>query len=331
MKLETALCTQHFERLNRYTADTQRLLSASAASVLVIRDGLIVNEWYNGTHELSAQSRKVDAASRFNIASIRKTYLGFAVSLALHEGKIKSVDDPVQVYLDGLDEKVLAGTTIRHLLTHTHGLASPTQRLFPPGASWKYNNAGVNLLIDIVQRVYGLTFAELIIQRVLQPCRFSETGWCKDNREQLVWLHDTYDGEQGREANLFVTTRELGYWGWLHHTKGNIQGKQLLPPRVFEQISTVLTPPELDVALPRNGFFWWVKDDPCNRTELGEQLPKGSFQSIGLYGNILLVIPEYNAVAVRMLNQIERNPAGYHYPADIQTFGDQVVESIVSL
>lgn len=219
-------------------------------------------------------SRKVDVKSQFNIASIRKTYLGFAISLALFEGRIKGLNDSVSVYLDGLDDDVIAGTTIRHLLTHTQGLYSPLKRMFPSGSDWKYNNAG--------------------------------------------------------EANLFVSTRELAFWGYLHLTKGYYQGKQILSNLIFEQAVKIITPSALDVTLPRNAFFWWVQDRPRATSELGEHLPKGAFQSLGIYGNALLVIPEYNVVAVRMLNQTERSPSGYDYLRDIQTFGNMVSECILA-
>ena len=84
-----------FADLNKSIWETKNLISATAASALIIHNGVIVNEWYSGFHENNENSRLVDAESQFNIASIRKTYLGFAISLALHEGRIKSLDDTV--------------------------------------------------------------------------------------------------------------------------------------------------------------------------------------------------------------------------------------------
>lgn len=100
---------------------------------------------------------------------------------------------------------------------------------------------------------------------------------------------------------------------------------------LFEQAATIITPSAFDGSLPRNGFFWWVQDGPRPSSELGEQLPKGSYQSLGIYGNALLVIPQYNVVAVRMLNQIERSPLGYDYLKDIQNFGNMVMKCIAFL
>ncbi|GIP36513.1 hypothetical protein J2TS4_57230 [Paenibacillus sp. J2TS4] len=71
----------------------------------------------------------------------------------------------------------------------------------------------------------------------------------------------------------------------------------------------------------------WRKENNENLVWVNESY---AIQSLGIYGNALLVIPEYNVVAVRMLNQTERNPASYNYLRDIQTFGDMVLERILS-
>jgi CubicO group peptidase (beta-lactamase class C family) len=186
------------------------------------------------------------------------------------------------------------------------------------------------LLIEIVQKVFDQPLSRVIEENLFLPYGFTETGWRKERTDQLVWLNETYVGDQGSEANLFVSTRELGYWGYLHLTKGNYQGKQILPKSIFEQSVRIISPSKLNKSLPRNGFFWWVQDRPRPISELGGHLPKGSYQSLGLYGNAVLVIPEYNVVAVRMLNQTERNPLGYDYLKDIQNFGNRVLKCVLT-
>ncbi|WP_152392907.1 serine hydrolase domain-containing protein [Paenibacillus guangzhouensis] len=322
-----------FSEVNEYVLKIKNMISASAASTYIIQDDCIVNEWYSGYHDESEGSRKVDAESRFNVASVRKTYLGFAVSLAFYEGRIKSLDDHVTDYLDDLDELILKDTKIRHLLTHTHGLqgrANHIRRVFSPETDWEYNNTGVNLLIKIVHKVFGQTLAEIMEERMFLPYGFTETGWIKGKSEKLVWLNENYMDDQGNDANLFVSTRELAYWGYIHLTKGKVNGIQLVPSYIFEQVSAIATPSNLNETLPRHGFFWWIQDKSRPLSELGDQLPKNAYQSLGLYGNTVLVIPEYNVVAVRMLNQTERNPPQYDYIEDIKTFGNIVCKCILS-
>ncbi|RAP77412.1 serine hydrolase domain-containing protein [Paenibacillus montanisoli] len=313
-----------YKLINDYMRLTQQQLACSAAAICILQHGQIVHEWYAGTHEAGGGGRTVGPESQFHLASIRKTYLGFAVSLALEEGKIGSVDDEVTSYLELPDTELLRHTTIRHLLTHTHGLKGGHTRMFPPGTDWSYNNSGVNLLIRLIENVYGCPLAELLQERVFEPLGFSATGWRKERSEQLVWMNETYAGERGDEANLFANARELAYWGQLHLTKGEAGGRQMFPRSVFERATTAASPASLPESLPRNGFFWWVQDLPRAMSELGDRLPAGSYQSLGIYGNAVLVIPQGNIVAVRMLNQSGENPPGYDYLADIKNFGNIV-------
>lgn len=320
-----------FIELNEYVSQVKSKISATAAAIYIIHNGRVVNEWYSGMHDNSKHSRFVDEESQFNVASVRKTFLGFAVSLALHEGKVRSIDDLVVDYLNELDSEALGHTTIRHLLTHTHGLGELHNRLFLQGTDWKYNNIGVNLLIEIIRKLFKMPLSQLLQERVFMPMRFIQTGWKMEYNEKLVWVNEQYKDDQGNQANLFMSTRELAYWGSLHLNKGAINGKQILPKEIFEQTTTIITPPDLEQKLPRNGFFWFVQDEPRSFTELGDKLPYGSFQSLGATGCACLVIPECKTVAIRMYNQTGQNPVGYDYLEDIKTFGNLVCKYIEDL
>lgn len=323
--------TNVFDDLNTYVSDIQHVISATAASTYIIHHNKVVNEWYSGTHNNDFSSRLVDSQSRFNVASIRKTYLGFAVSLAIHEGRIKSIDDFVSTYLTGNVGSEMKEIRIRHLLTHTHGLNRDYTAMFSPGSDWSYNNTGVHILIRIIETVYEKKVAELMAEKLFKPYGLIETGWEKHNSEKLIWLDEEYIDANGDESNLFVSTQELAYWGYLFLNKGYIHGQQLFPSKLFDQATTNISPPQLYEQLPRNGFFWFVQDQPRLLSELGDKLPSGSFQSLGITGCVCLVIPQYDTVAVRMYNQKAPNPEQYNYLDDIKTFGNMVVNSIAKM
>ncbi|MDK8182329.1 serine hydrolase [Paenibacillus sp. UMB4589-SE434] len=80
-------------------------------------------------------SKPVDKESQFNVASIRKTYLGFAVSLALDEMKINSIDDYIAQYMEERNKEIISHTTIRHWLTHMYGIATTHHRIFEQALS----------------------------------------------------------------------------------------------------------------------------------------------------------------------------------------------------
>ena len=46
-----------------------------------------------------------------------------------------------------------------------------------------------------------------------------------------------------------------------------------------------------------------MKDTPSLRSEIGERVPKGSYQILGVTGPTLLVIPKYNLVVSKMYNK----------------------------
>ncbi|WP_409291392.1 hypothetical protein [Peribacillus sp. SCS-37] len=137
----------------------------------------------------------------------------------------------------------------------------------------------------------------------------------------------------GEDRNLFVSARELAQWGNLFLSKGNVDGVQIIPQEVFTLAASIQSPGSLPPGLPRFGFFWWIKTETeeqgCSFDELGASLPAGSFQILGASGCFCTVIPEQNAVAVRMYNSLD--DTGFDYLEDIRKFGDMAVSSIAQI
>ncbi|SDC90790.1 CubicO group peptidase, beta-lactamase class C family [Paenibacillus sp. UNCCL117] len=319
---QSANAADRFIQLWNHVESVRQAIGASAAAVIVMQDGRIAYERYAGTHP---DGRPTDARSRFNVGSVRKSYLGLVVAWALHDGLLGSVDDPLIRYMPlPYDADILQDTTIRHLLTHTHGL-DRQGRAFASGSSWAYNNQGVNLLIELTGRLYRKPFVHILKERLFGPGGFTATGWETEKSEELIGLDESYPDREGRSANLFVNARELALWGMLHAEGGVFRGLPLVPADVVRLATAAATPAGLDDAWPRNGFFWQVQtSQPCERAELGDKLPAGSFRILGITGCAVLVIPEQRTVAVRMYNQTIPNPTGYSYLEDIRAFGNLV-------
>ncbi|WP_163582914.1 serine hydrolase domain-containing protein [Gracilibacillus saliphilus] len=271
--------------------------------------------------------------SRFNIYSARKSYIGLAVAILLNDGKINSLDDLALEYVAGLNDNLYKGITLRHLVTHTHGLKFMNDELIrssSPGSEWVYNDAGLSLLYKIITNISKRTVNGILQEYVFNPLEFSETGWESTYQNNLV--ADVFelpedpkirlDKDTGFERNLYVSAREFAHWGYLHLNNGNLHGKQVLPRNIFEFTTSIQTPKDM-FHTPQNGFFWFKNDNAYLNSELGEELPINSYQILGASGCACLVIPEYKAVAVRMYNKIG-NPVGYDYLRDIKDFGNLV-------
>jgi CubicO group peptidase (beta-lactamase class C family) len=321
--------------------DTFNKVICSGASVFIIHKDTVVLEQYLGKQSDAHDARRVQADTQFHAASVRKSYIGFAVSYALFHGCINSIDDLVLSYLPELEESVWKGTTIRHLLTHTHGLkqeGNRTVREFAPGSNWSYKQIGIEALTRIVKRTTNKSVADIIHESVFIPLGFNESDWYSKKHNQLVDVMLRYEGDEdwstsesteGDKMNMYVSARELAYWGYLHLKKGNINGEQVVPSEIIEMAASLQSPPNLHKDLPQNGFLWFVKDLPAKKSEIGHDVPKGSYQILGFTNVTLLVIPEEEVVAVRMFNSFG-SPDGYDYLSDVRSFGDTVMKCVTT-
>ena len=168
---------------------------------------------------------------------------------------------------------------------------------------------------------------------------WTSTEWATEGKDTLVC--DIHSPESyptlrlgsniGDERNLFVSARELALWGNLHLNKGFSEGKQILPEEIFNLTTTIQSPTTLPKELSKFGFLWWIKDKDvaCDFDELGSDLPEGSFQILGASGCSCTVIPELNAVAIRMYNSLYTDGSKeFDYLGDIQEFGNLVVSCL---
>jgi CubicO group peptidase (beta-lactamase class C family) len=329
----------NFSPLLNHVNNTFNQVICSGASAFVIHNDSIVLEEYIGTQSNKTVSRIVQEDTQFHVASVRKSYIGFAVAYAVYYGHIQSIDDLVLRYLPELDETIWKDTTIRHLLTHTHGLnqkEDTVYREYPVGANWTYRQVGVDALTQIVKRTTKKTISDIIHEQVFTPLGFSESNWYANKHEKLVDVILRYVGDgdwktsestEGDKMNMYVSARELAFWGYLHLKQGNVNGKQIVPKEIIQLATSLQSPTIIDNDLPQNGFLWFVKDLPAKKSEIGAEVPIGSYQILGYTGVTLLVIPQENLVAVRMFNSFG-SPEGYDYLSDVRSFGDTVMNCL---
>lgn len=245
------------------------------------------------------------------------------MAYALYEGKIKSLDDYAIDYFEDMDEQLLGNSTIRHLVTHSHGLNE--------------KEGGINVLMmtRLVNSLFNMSFSELLKERVFLPLGFKETAWQTEENEVLVKeiINPNVEGSyklwrfnNGTESNLHTSAREFAQWGNLHLNKGLVNGNQIIPKEVIEIATQIQSPNYKDKNLPQNGLFWYVQDTPAVYSEIGERVPKGSYQILGITGPTLLVIPEYNVVVVKMYNK-RYNYGGDNYLFYLKEFSNLVADT----
>ncbi|WP_415950531.1 serine hydrolase domain-containing protein [Streptomyces sp. KLOTTS4A1] len=125
----------------------------TAAAGVVRADGSVL-----GTHG--------PVTRRFPLASVTKPLAAYAALIAYEEGAVE-LDEPAGP----------EGSTVRHLLAHTSGLAFDEHKVMaPPGTRRLYSNAGFEVLGDHIAKATDIDFAEYLRQAVLEPLGMTETS-----------------------------------------------------------------------------------------------------------------------------------------------------------
>lgn len=95
----------------------------------------------------------------FRLASVTKPLAAYAVLVAVEEGAIE-LDQPAGP----------PGSTVRHLLAHTSGLAFDTTEIIAqPGRKRIYSSAGFEVLAEFLTRETGIEFPDYLREAVFEP------------------------------------------------------------------------------------------------------------------------------------------------------------------
>jgi len=194
-------------------------------AVLVRKDGRTVFERGYGAAELRG-FRKIDSRTNFRLASFTKQFTAMSIMLLAHDGKLR-YDQPITEIFPEFPAYGRA-ITIRHLLTHTGGLAdyedlmgskwTPLRQIrddevlqlleeqsapkFAAGAKWSYSNSGYVMLGLIVAKVSGMPFWEFLHARIFAPLGMNQTiAFIKGTN---VVIHRAYG--HSKEPGGFVET-----------------------------------------------------------------------------------------------------------------------------
>ena len=147
-----------------------------------------------------------------------------------------------------------------------------------PGSTYVYNSGVTMLINQVLHQATGehaLAYAE---KHLFAPLGITEFYW-----------KQTPAGETDAEGGLYLTPRDLAKIGYLYAMDGVWEGKRLLPEGWVQRATSPLSDP--DYRTWRYGYQWWLAP-----YEGGMQTY--SWQGSGFGGQQLIVLPEYDLVAV---------------------------------
>ena len=199
-------------------------------SLAVVKGGAIIKAEGYGLANIKL---KIPATpdTVYKTASSGKHFIATGIMLLVQDGRL-GLDDPIRKYLDDAPAAWNA-ITVRHLLTHTAGLAReapgfdpfkvqpdadvirtayPLPLRFVPGEKWEYSNTGYFALAETIRRVSGRPWSVYLTEKVFTPTGMLSTRTTlTSTTEKIANLAQGYvDNKDLRDAPPWIAIRPSG-------------------------------------------------------------------------------------------------------------------------
>jgi CubicO group peptidase (beta-lactamase class C family) len=262
----------------------------SVTSLLIQQNGQLLSErYFNGM----AEERST------NIKSASKSIISLLTGIAVDEGFIKSVDQPIrpyfQDYFEANPDSVKENITIKDLLTmrsglettsfHNYGrwvvsnnwikfaLDQPLEEL--PGGEMVYSTGTSHLLSAIVTKASGMSTKAFAQKYLFDPMNIRPGGWDRDPQ-------GFYMGGN----NMALRPQDMLKIGQMVLDNGTYQGRRIVSEQWLQDSFQTYTRSNFN---PYDyGYMWWKK-------------PVGNYQvrfAWGFGGQYIFLIPALDAVVV---------------------------------
>jgi len=305
--------------------DTASFVAGSdTTGLMVIKDDKIVFERY---------FRGTDAHTRTIAWSVSKSFVSALVGIAISEGKIHSLNDPVTRYVPELAGSAYDGVRIKDVLQMSSGarwnedysdphsdvmrfghavalgqsldtFAATLPREHAPGTYLRYNSMDTQVLGMVLRRATRMTLSAYLSTRLWQPLGMQDDAYYLGDRS----------GVEFAAGGLNATLRDYARLGLLYAHGGNWNGVQILAP---EWVKASITPDAPQLMPGRRassteiwgyGYHWWVPD------------LKGDYVAVGIFNQFIYVNPSQRLVIVKSsANHAYGTGRGYDESKDLES------------
>ena len=271
---------------------------------VIIKDSTLLFEQY--WEDYSPESHS-------NSFSMAKSIVSLAIGAAIDDGFIKDVDQPVSNFFpefQGYNGKPL---TLRHLLTMSAGVDFDEAYSSPFSPTTKLYYGGVTqLLAFIVEKATGENISSYVSRKFWTPM---------NAEEDALWSLDKKDGIEKAYCCFNSNARDFARFGQLILNEGEWNGGQLISSSYLKEATTPDTSllfKEYNETNHCYGFQFW------HLSYNGMEIP----YMRGILGQYIFIIPDLNAVVVRLGHKRSETRSDQHYPDDIDTWLGAAVEMI---
>ncbi|NIS80635.1 MAG: serine hydrolase [Anaerolineales bacterium] len=270
----------------------------TTAFIVLHDDALLYEGYFNGSSHEATQAS----------FSAAKSFVSTLVGIAIEEGYIDSLDDPVTTYIPELLERDtrFGDITLRHLLMMSSGLrferdpenpfsddfitshstnmrraALNTEIVEEPGQSFHYNDYNPQLIGMVLERATGMSVSEYLATRLWTPMGAEADGsWDLDSRRS---------GFERMSVGINGRAIDFAKLGWLFLHDGKVGDRQVVPQAWVEQVTHATD--AMYTARAEHAYFyqnyWWL------------DVENDAYFAEGNFGQWIYVYPAADLVLVR--------------------------------
>jgi N-acyl-D-amino-acid deacylase len=271
------------------------------AAVMIVQDGIIVEQWGPTALPLMCHS-------------VRKSLLSALYGPHVASGQIDLDQTLKQLGINDNEPSLTdieRGATLRDVLKARSGVyhpalyetaamaaARPARGAHDPGSFWYYNNWDFNAAGTTFENLTGRSIFEEFADRIADPLDMEDF-----NRSRHT-SYVTGDDSVHPAYPFELSTRDLARFGLLFVRNGRWGEQQLVPASWIKESTASYSDTGESGGY---GYMWWVAVE--GKHFPGVTLPTGSYSARGHRGQYLVVIPEWDLVICHRVNSFQADTA----------------------
>ncbi len=260
-----------------------------------------------------------DENTLFSSNSMGKSFVSALMGIAVSEGYVKSIEDPIGAYIPEFVGTELENIPIRACLKMASGINFnedtdmshfSMQTLMGKSAMKVIAKYGIQEAPYTYRRYLSIN-TEILGQVIKNATGYSLAEYMEEKLWKKIGAsHDAYwtlsNGTELAMGGLSVSLRDYARFARLYLKEGNYNGEQILPKdwvRDSFDISESYAKPGANQDAYNAigyGYQWWIPE--------GE---KGEFMAIGVYGQWIYVNPEKQVIIVKTSADPDFMESGY--------------------
>lgn len=280
-----------------------------------------ITAYKDGKEVYSDEWNEYKKTDTCHVMSVTKSVIALLIGIALDQGLIKSIDQPVldffPEYKVKRGEKTIQKVTIRHLLTMT----APYKYKYEPWTKicssddwtlsaldflggrkgltgeFKYSTLGIHILSGILSKTSGLKTVDFANQYLFERIKVAKhSNYLAESAEEHkqftmgktpqtnIWFCDP-QGSGAAGFGLCLSAADMAKIGQLCLDEGFHNGKQIISSSWIKEITKPIHRCGKEFGNMSYGSLWWIVDEE-----------KHIYAAIGNSGNVIYVDPNKNIV-----------------------------------